>query len=304
MFESLKQINDTKFEVKGFLGVKKMNNINLVHFIEFVNEEDEEDIYVFDLSKYKDYPYEMSSLDDDKNYNYSGGWFKGEIDLSKNNIPEGNYYIIVGAYNYDTGYYAGDYFTNIAYIDMPRRIKTNSRGIAFDIDYSSKGSPMIVSIRDKGLLSYTKPTSFDPTYNFFNEINIKDNNLSILGTSHSININYSKNDIIKRELIFENKDNYQRTSYDIGYIDNGPYQIELPVSDKKDKTRAWFKSNIDLSKLDKGEYIIYIKTTSNNNTYYGELIDIAYTDFSKINTSKYILKRNDDNRLRLELKVL
>ena len=303
MFESLKQINNTKFEVKGFLGIKKMDNKNIVHYLEFINE-DNNTKYIFKLDKYTNYPYEMSSLDDDKNYNYSGGWFKGEIDLNKDNIKEGNYNIIIKSYNYDTGYYTEDYFTNIAYIDMPRRIKTDNRGISFDIDYSSKGSPMLVSIRDNGLLSYTEPTSFDPTYNFFNEISINDNNLSILGTSHSINVNYSKNDNIKRELIFENKDNYQIISYDIGYIDNGPYKIELPVSDKKDKTRAWFNSNIDLSKLTKGTYIIYIKTTSNNNTYYGELIDISYTDFSKINTNKYILQRNDNDRLRLELKVL
>ncbi len=303
MFESLKHISDTKFEVKGFLGVKKMDNVNLVHFIEFVNEDDEEDIYIYELDKYTDYPYEMSSLDDDRNYNYSGGWFKGEIDLSKSEIPEGNYYVIVGAYNYDTGYYTGDFFTNIAYVDMPRRVKANNRGISFDIDYSSKGSPMLVTIRDKGLISYTEPTSFDPTYNFFNEISLSDNTLSILGTSHSIGINYSKNDNIKRELIFENTDTLEKTTYDVGYIDDGPYKIELPVSDKKDKTRAWFKKDLDLSKLSKGNYAIYVKTTSNDKTYYGELIDVAYTDFSKINSNKYELKRIDEKRMRVELKV-
>ena len=304
MYNSLKQINETKFSISGFLGVKKMDNKNLIHILTLVNEDNEDDVYMFEMEKYEDYPYEMSSLEDDKTYNYSGGWFKGEIDLSKENIPQGNYYMVIVAYNYDTGYYTADYFTNIAYMEMPRRVNTNTRGISFDIDYTTSGSPMLITIRDKGLLSYTEPTSFDPTYNFFNEISINDNNLSILGTSHSINVNYSKNDNIKRELIFENKDNYQIISYDIGYIDNGPYKIELPVSDKKDKTRAWFNSNIDLSKLTKGTYIIYIKTTSNNNTYYGELIDISYTDFSKINTNKYIFQRNDNNRLRLELKVI
>ena len=303
MFESLKQINDTKFEVKGFLGVKKMDNKNLIHVLTFVNEDNEDLIYTYELSEYKDYPYEMSSLEDDKTYDYSGGWFKGEIDLAKENIPQGNYYVVVIAYNYDTGYYTGDYFTNIAYIDMPRRIKTNTRGISFDIDYSTSGSPMLVTIRDNGILSYTEPTSFDPTYNFFNELTLKDDTLNILGTSHSIYINYSKTDTIKRELIFENTNTFERISYDIGYIDDGPYKIELPVSDKKDKTRAWFKNNIDLSKLPKGTYAIYVKTTSNDKTYYGELIDVAYTDFSNLNTNKYIFNRIDDKRLRLELTI-
>ena len=34
-------------------------------------------------------------------------------------------------------------------------------------------------------------------------------------------------------------------------------------SDNLDKTRAWYDSNIDLSDLPKGHYIIYIATSSN-----------------------------------------
>ena len=303
MFESLKQVNNTKFEVKGFLGVKRMDNIDTSHEIVFINEEDESKQYVFKLDKYTNYPYEMSSLDDDRKYDYSRGWFKGEIDLSKENMPEGNYYILIKVYNYNTGYRASDYFTNIAYVNMPRRVKTNERGIAFDIDYSSKGSPMLVTIRDKGLISYTEPTSFYPSYNFFNEISLKNNTLKILGTSHSINTSYSKEDKIKRQLIFENKETLERTSYNIGYIDDGPYTVELPVSDNMDKTRVWFRKSIDLSKLSSGSYVIYVKTTSNDKTYYGELIDVAYTDFSKINSDKYQFERINNLRMRLELNV-
>ena len=268
-----------------------------------VKEDDENIIYEFELDEYKDYPFEISSLDDNQKYNYSKGWFKGEIDLSKANIPEGNYYVIVGAYDFDNGYTTIDNFTNIAYVDMPRRIKAKERGISFDIDYSLTGSPMLVTIRDSGLITYTEPTSFDPTYNFFNELSIDNNNLTITGTSHSVNVSYSKNDDIKREIIFENTTTFEKVSYDLSYIENGLYKVELPVSDGKDKTRAWFKKTIDLSKLKSGNYAIYIKTTSNDKSYYGELIDASYTDFSKINTNKYIFKRIDDRRLRVELTV-
>ena len=302
-FESLKHISDTRFEVKGFLGVKGMNNKLMMHKIAFVKEDDEDTVYLFDLEENNNPPFKMSSLDDDKSYDYSNGWFKGEIDLAKANIREGNYYIVVFAYNYETGYYTGDYYTNIAYVDMPRRIEGKSRGISFDIDYGLPDSPMLVSIRDKGLLSYDTPTSFDPTYNFFNEIKLNNNTLSITGTSHSAYVSYSKNDDVKREIVFENTKNYERFTYDLSYIDNGLYKIELPVSDGKDKIRAWFKKDIDISKLTKGTYAIYIKTTSNNKTYYGELVDVAYTDFSKINTSKYTFKRIDESRLRVELTV-
>ena len=301
-FEGLKSLEETKFEVKGFLGIKGMDNKNIIHKLLLINENDESIVYQFDLEKNADYPFEMSSLDDSENYDYKNGWFKGIIDLSKDNIPNGNYYIKVYTYDYETGYKTSDYFTNIAYIEMPRRVKAKDRGIAFDIDYSSLKSPMIVTIRDE-LLSYDEPTSFDPTYNFFNEIKLENSELTIIGTSHSAYESYSLNDVIKREIVFENTNNFKRTEYDLSYIDNGLYKIELPVSDNKDKTRAWFKKTIDLSNLANGNYIVYIKTTSNNKTYYGELIDVSYTDFNLINNSKYQFTRNDNQRLRLELNV-
>ena len=139
----------------------------------------------------------------------------------------------------------------------------------------------------------------DPMYNFFNELSLSDNTLKIKGTSHNAFVSYSKNDTVKRELIFENTKT--RYTYDISYIDNGDYQVVLPVDDKLDKTRAWFQKEIDLANLKTGNYAIYIKTTSNDKTYYGELIDIAYTDFSTINTDSYEFIRVDEKRLRLEL---
>lgn len=302
IYESLKYVNDNNFSFSGFLGIKKQDNVNINHSLLFINEETNETIE-FKMESYKDYPYEMSSLDDDKVYNYSGGWFKGVVSLDKEKIKEGNYTIFIVAYNYDTGYYTSTYFTNIAYLDMERRVKTNNRGFSFDVDYSYSGSPILMTIRDKDLLSYEMPTTFDPMYNFFNEITLKDDKLEIIGTSHSVNIGYSKNDVVERNIIFENKDNYLRYTYNLGYIDNGPYKVELGVSDGKDKTRSWYKNIIDLSTLPKGNYVIYIKTTSNNITYYGELIDIAYTDFSSINTYKYKFLRSDKKRLRLELQV-
>jgi len=300
-YESLKHVSDTKFEVKGFIGVKKMNNTNLDKKICIVKEDDLDKVYCDDLSDYENPPFTMSSLDDDKTYNYSDGWFKSEIDFT--DVPDGNYYIVVYAYNLDTGYYATNIFTNVAFLDMPRRIDTSSGGIAFDIDYSLKGSPMIVTIRSNDLLSYDEPTSFDPTYNFFNELKINNNTLSITGTSHSAYVSYSTNDLVSRQIIFENMSNFNRVYYDLSYIDNGPYVVELPVSDHKDKTRAWFKKDIDISGLPKGEYAIYLRTTSSNKAYYGELVDVAYTDFSNINTTKYNFKRVDERRLRVELTV-
>ncbi|MBQ8472684.1 MAG: glucosaminidase domain-containing protein [Bacilli bacterium] len=301
MYDSIKHLSENKFKLQGFLGVKKQDNINIDHYILLVNQQTNK-TYKFKMNDYKDYPYEMKSIDDDKTYNYSGGWFQGEIDLCKDNIPEGDYTIYIEAINKDTKYSTKTYFTNIAYLSMPRRIKSSTRGISFDIDYSYNGSPILLTIRDNHLLSYDEPTTLDPMYNFFNEISLKDTKLTINGTSHSVGVSYTKDDNVKREIIFENIKNFKRYNFQLDLFE-GPYKVVLPVSDNKDKTNAWFKKIIDLKELETGEYAIYIKTTSNNKTYYGELIDVAYTDFSKINTSKFEFTRNDNKRLRLELKV-
>lgn len=104
MYESLEQVSDTKFLFKGFLGVKKMDNKNVIHELTFYNQETEE-TYTFTMDEYLDYPYEMSSLDDDKAYDYSGGWFMGEVDLSSTNIKQGDYTISITAYNTDNWLY-------------------------------------------------------------------------------------------------------------------------------------------------------------------------------------------------------
>ena len=59
----------------------------------------------------------------------------------------------------------------------------------------------------------------------------------------------------------------------------------------------------DLTDLTLGKYAIYIKTTSNNKTYYGELTDVSYTNFTSINSSKFKFQRIDNKRLRLELEI-
>ena len=104
-------------------------------------------------------------------------------------------------------------------------------------------------------------------------------------------------------IIFENQETYEVIEKDLGSITDGDYAITLAVSDNLDKTKAWYKNTIDLEGLSKGTYTIYIKNIVNNVTYYGEVFDVAYTDFSKINNPKFEFRRNENIRLRLELIV-
>ena len=295
MYNNLKHVEDNKFEFSGFMGIKGMNNIHVNSTLIFVNELTNEE-YTYSLSKWEDYPYEMSSLDDKVQYNYSGGWFKEIVDLTS--LPNGDYTIYVETEN--EGRSAKTLFTNIAYMEMDRRVSGLNKEYLIEVDYSTINSPLLFSVRNT-LISLDVPKTVDPMYNFFTEIRLDDDNLTIKGTSHNINVSYGINDNVVRRLIIENKVNFSRYEYDLGSITDGDYPITLAVSDNCDKTRAWYHNVIDLSTLASGEYILYIKNSVNGLTYYGEIIDVGYTDFSKINNEKYQLVRNDNKRLRLEI---
>lgn len=299
MFNGLKQVENNKFNFSGFIAVKGMDNINIKQELIFVDESTKKE-YKFNLTKWNDYPYEMTSVDDKQSYDYKAGWFNTTIDLNKDVIPNGNYNIYVHVIN--GNYEAKTLFTNIAYIDMTRRAKGDNREFIIDVDYSTLNSPLVFGIRDK-LISLDIPKSNDPMYNFFSELKLDNNSLTIKGTSHSYGVSFGTNDNVTRKLIFESTANYTKYEFDLGSITNGDYQVTLAVSDNLDKTRAWYNKTIDISTLPKGDYVIYIENTVNNISYYGEIIDASYTDFSKINNSIYKFKRNDNIRLRLELNV-
>ena len=295
MYNSLKHLENNTFEFSGFMGIKGMHNKTVQQEMIFINQETNKE-YKYNLSKWSDYPYEMSSIDDKENYDYSGAWFKNNLDLT--DLPNGDYTLYVRVINGDKE--SRTLFTNIAYMDMTRRAHGNNKDFLIDVDYSTLNSPLLFSVRDN-LISLDIPKTIDPMYNFFNDVGITGDKLTIKGTSHNVGVSYGASDVVERKLVFENKNTFERIEYDLGSITNGDYPITLAVSDNCDKTRAWYMNTIDLSTLPVGNYVIYIKNTINKVTYYGEVIDVAYTDFSKINSDKYQLIRNDKLRLRLEL---
>ncbi len=299
MFNGLNQKEGNSFNFSGFIAIQGMDNKTIKQELIFVDETSKKE-YIFPLTKWTDYPYEMSSVDDNKVYDYSGGWFNTTIDLTKDKLPNGNYNIYVHVVN--GNYEAKTLFTNIAYIDMTRRAKGNGREFIIDVDYSTINSPLVFGIRDE-LISLDTPISNDPMYNFFTNLSLDNNNLSIKGTSHSYGVSFGVSDNVERKLIFENTNTFQRYEFDLGSITNGDYQVTLALSDNLDKTRAWYNKVIDLSSLPTGNYVLYIENTVNSKSFYGEIIDASYTDFTKINNSNYVFNRNDNVRLRLELKV-
>ena len=299
MFDGLKHETSNNFTFSGFIAVAGMDNKTIKQELIFVDEITKQE-YIFSLTKWTDYPYEMTNVDDKKPYDYSGGWFKTTIDLTKEKLPNGNYNIYVHVINGATE--AKTLFTNVAYLEMTRRAKGDNREFIIDVDYSTLNSPLVFGVRDE-LISLDIPKSTDPMYNFFTNIKLENDNLTIKGTSHSYGVSFSINDNVSRKLILENTTDYTKYEFDLGSITNGDYQVTLAVSDNLDKTKAWYNKTIDLSSIPSGKYVLYIENTVNNISYYGEIIDVAYTDFTKINNDKYKFNRNDNIRLRLELTV-
>ena len=299
MFDSLKHVENNKFTFSGFMAVAGMDNKTVKQELIFVNEKTKKE-YSFTLTNWKDYPYDMTNYDDDKKYDYSGGWFNTTIDLTKEVLPNGNYTIYVKVIN--GTFEAKTLFNNIGYAEMTRRANGDGRGFSIDTDFTTSNSPTVFIVRDE-LISNDIPKNNDPMYNFFNEIKFDNSKLTVKGTSHSFGVSFAAKDQVERKLVLENTVDYSRYEFDLGSITNGDYKVTLIMSDNLDKTRAWFNNTVDLSTLPKGNYVMYIKNIVNNTTYYGEIIDVAYTDFSKINNDIYKISRNDKIRLRLELDV-
>lgn len=301
MFNSLEHKSGNTFTISGFMGIDGMDNKNVTHELIFVNENDKKQ-YIFKLDNWKDYPYEMHGLDDKKNYDYSGGWFKSDIDLSKDKIPNGDYNLLVRVTN--GNYQSTETFTNVAFMDMTRRAKGTGREFAIEVDYLTLHSPLLFQIRDS-LISLNVPKTLDPMYNYITNVKYE-NGLYIKGTSINVNVSYKNNSDVTRYIIFENITTHERHSYKMNNS-LGDYLVNLAVPDNCDKKYAWFEVNIPKSEIDtftKGKYLIYISGTVSNETFYGELEDVAYTDFTTVNKSLgHDIVRNEDLRFRLELNV-
>ena len=127
-----------------------------------------------------------------------------------------------------------------------------------------------------------------------------------MGTSYSIGMDLSKDANVERKIIFENTKTYEKYTYNASSITNGLYQVGTTLNDGYDKTRAWFDTSIDLSKLEKGTYAIYISTKSNVSDY-GELTELLFRSLDDIvlekDSKKYSFRVNQDLRYRIELIV-
>ncbi len=302
--ENLDYNKDTKkLDFTGFLIIKGMHNLvetDIKYNIIFENQFNGTEIIMPLERLTKNMPFNAPS---DGGYTNTGSWFRDALDLS--NLPSGDYTVYLRARSGD--FEAKTLLKNIFFKDIVRKFEIDGKGFLFKSNFYSNSVPLELFVREDGLLGNKDNPTIDNMFNQVFDIKLDGSKLKIKGTSHNVNGNYSAKTDVLRELYLENIETMQiAKKYDIGSITNGPYVVDLKVSDKLDKTRAWYETELDLNKLDYGTYSIQLRTKTGDIDDYGELYDILFKEIdsnSEDDNKKYSLRRNDEKRYRIEIKV-
>ena len=294
---------DDTLKISGFeiiTGISNSKDDNIQYELIIKNQNTDEQ-FIYDLDRWlQDVPFVPN---DGSSNDYSGSWFTGNIDLSK--LGDGDYTMYVRASGED--YYSENVVSNAEYSNNIERKHEGTSGTGYMIR-ENKTLPNVdleLFIRSDGLISYGTTPVWSGIYSDLFSYDLDGSTLNLVGTSYALKTNYKSSDNVEREVIFENKKT-NKIVYreEIGSITDGPYNVTSTTGN--DMTRAWFNSDIDISSLNKGTYIIYIRTKVGNVDDYSELTDSAYSDLSDISefdSKKVSLKRNNDQRIRLELVI-
>lgn len=294
-----------KVDFTGYLTIKGMNNTaatNIAYDIILENQNNGNTI-IKPLSRLTtNVPF---AVPNSGGFDYSGSWFRESLDLT--DLVSGDYTVYVRARSGD--YEAkvllkNEYFnTNVA-----RKFTINSVGYQFRINYYNRALPLELFVRSSGLVSSVNNPTIDNMYNQVYSIKLDGTTLKLQASSHNVKGNYASNQTIERYVLFENIDTLGITkTVNVGSITNGPYRVNLKVSDGYDKTKVWYNTDIDLSDLPKGTYSVIVRTKAGAIDDYGELYDVLYkTDINQSQTigdKKITITRHNELRYRIEITV-
>ena len=295
---------DGKLQIKGYNTIEGIDNNldkDIKYYIAFTNV-DTEEVFIDEASRINDKNEMTKSIYslDGKDYTYS--WFKMDIDFSS--IPFGNYIMCVFAISENS--YSYNIINNKLNKVLDSSFTSDDKNVVIRRNYSYDGSPIELLIRGNDFVKKTAGTYYNQFDKYTKFEFTSDNKLHLKGVSYSYGANLSGNSNISRKIIFENTDNYKIYTKDLGSITNGNYNVVLPESDNLDKTRAWYDSNIDLSDLPKGHYIIYITTSSNVVDVY-EMTEKLGRNLNSVKASfdgkNYSFTINKDRGNRIELDI-
>lgn len=300
-FDYLKEVNG-KLEIKGYNTINGIDNnldIDITYKLLFVRDSDKKE-YTIKLTRITDKAEITRPVYSTDSFDYTYSWFKGTIDTDK--IPDGDYKIYVTSETDE--YMSKSLVTNKVLRNQISEYK-DSKYVLTRNNYLDNDLPLELIVRTEKI-GNKNATSYYNQYNQYRKLEFTNNKLRIMGNSYSYGMDLSKSRNVERKIIFENTNTFEKYTYDLGYIDNGMYQVGNTLNDNFDKTRAWFDKTIDISELKAGTYAIYITNKSNIEDY-GELNELLLRDLSTvkttINSKEYSFSVNKDKRYRIELTV-
>lgn len=236
-----------------------------------------------------------------ENLDYTYSWFEYKFDLE--NVPVGNYKLYILAQN--EHYYSVSVVSNKLYKEQATSFTDDNKSIIIYRNFNDKTGAIEFNVRNK-ILALKNSSYMYNQYDTYRTFEFIDNKLHLKGLSYSYGMDLSEKTNVTRKIIFENKENYETYSYDLGSITDGLYKAVLPVDDSLDKTRAWYDNTIDITNIPKGDYVIYITTTSNI-TDIAELTEKLGRNLDSVNLEldgkKYSFSINKEKGNRVELKV-
>lgn len=286
-----------KLDVSGYLAIIGIDNVDKIEYNLIFKDKNTSVEYSFELKQFISNSYSRT-YSDNKN-KYDNIWFKDSIDLK--DLPKGEYTIYISARK--NNYECINLFRNMFLVDITKKaFDDEGRGYYFRNNNYEREFPLELVVNDNGLIASGNTKHSSNMYNSISKISY-DNKLNISGYSFNINGDYKSE--VERYLVIENIENEKRYIYDIGSIKGE--QIKLNVDDGYSRVYAWFASSIDLSDIEKGKYVFYIRTKSINGIDdYGELRDVFLKELPskiKINNKEYTLSYNKNNWFRLEMVV-
>lgn len=297
----LKEINN-KLEYKGTTFINGINHdknkkieYNIIYYnIKTKKETKKKAERILDN---KEIPYKAIGLDD-SNYEYS--WIKHDINFD--DLEQGDYYLYIE--EIVDGFHYKKLMSNKVFNESETSFK-NNKYVIIKNDFDNRESPIKFYVRDNKL-SDKKTSYYYNQFNMITKFEIIDKKLHIRGNAYSYGMNLSKDMNVERKLIFENKETYKAYKYDIGSIINGDYYVVLPEEDNIVKTRAWYDATIDLKDLEKGQYQIYIATSSDTKDI-SELVEKTGENYDniryEIDGKKYSFHINITKGSEVELTV-
>lgn len=295
---------DNKLQLRGYMTVNGMNNTlseSIKYKVIFVNSDNNNLTYEQEAIRITDISSINRPIYSSDGYTYTHSWFT--INLDVDSLPNGNYIMYIKAEGDKT--YSKALINNKLYKTEITSFNGNSKQVNIKNNYSDRSSAVTLYIRDKNIASKTVGSYYNQ-YDIWRTFDFVQGKLHLKGASYSYGMDLSSSTKVERKLVFENKETYDTYEFDLGSITNGMYTVALPVSDGYDKTRAWYDATIDIAKIPKGEYILYV-TTSSNVTDISEFTDIMGRSLSNkkgvIDGKTYQFSLNLEKGNVIELKV-